>query len=118
MTARSVTVTASPPVSQAAGTVVAISPDLSSFTLQTPSGQTITFSTGGVTSIVAGFRTGDAVQVSYVQAADGTLTARQVVSAATGTAVTGQSVTDRPVGADRPLGHRPVGLTRAPAHQR
>jgi len=82
LTARILTVTATPVVSQAAGTIIAIANDLSSFTLETASGQEMTFLTGGTASTLAGFVVGDQVQVSYTQAADGALTAQQVTATA------------------------------------
>jgi len=78
LTARSLTVTATPVTSQVSGTIVAIAADLSSFTLETTTGQQMTFSTGSDTGIVSGFQVGGEVQVSYTQAADGADTALQV----------------------------------------
>ena len=83
LTARVVTVTASPTVSETTGTVTAITTNDSSFTVQTPSGQSMTFSTGGVTSLVANVPIGTVVQVSYVQVTAQSLIAREVAPAPT-----------------------------------
>jgi hypothetical protein len=86
LVARALTVTATPVPSQATGTIVAIAADLSSFTLQTTGGQTMTFSTAGSTGILAGVQVGESVQVSYTQSTGGALTAVEISpqSAATG----------------------------------
>jgi hypothetical protein len=81
LTARSVTVTATPVVSQTTGAITAIAADLSSFTIQIATGQSVTFSTGGQTSVIAGFQIGDDVQVDYIQVADDVLIAQQVDTA-------------------------------------
>jgi hypothetical protein len=85
LTARAVTVTAPPAASQVTGSISSIAADLSSFTLQTPGGRAMTFSTGGDTSIVANVSVGDEVLVTYVRSGGGNLTAHQVASAKTGT---------------------------------
>jgi hypothetical protein len=81
LTARVVTVTVSPVVSETTGTVTAITASLSSFTIQTSSGQNMTFSTGGVTSLLANVQIGTVVQVSYVQVTAQSLIAREVTPA-------------------------------------
>ncbi|MGO9792916.1 MAG: DUF5666 domain-containing protein [Solirubrobacteraceae bacterium] len=81
LTARSMTITAMPVPSQATGTIIAIAADFSSFTVQTPDGQDLTFSTGGITNVIASFQIGDDVQVSYTQQPDGNLIAQQVAAA-------------------------------------
>jgi hypothetical protein len=83
LTARVVAVTVSPVVSETTGTVTAVSTGLSSFTLQTSSGQNMTFSTGGATSLVANVPIGTVVQVSYVQVTAQSLIAREVTPAPT-----------------------------------
>jgi hypothetical protein len=57
---------------------VAIAADLSSFTLQTTGGQTMTFSTAGSTGILAGVQVGESVQVSYTQSTGGAFTAVEI----------------------------------------
>ncbi len=83
--AHSVAITATPSLSQATGTVVAIASNRSSFTIQTARGSDLTFTTGGLTSVIANVQIGDTVQVSYTQATAGTLTAQQVVDSGTTT---------------------------------
>jgi hypothetical protein len=83
LTARLVTVTVSPVVSETTGTVTAITTSLSFFTVRTSSGQNMTFSTGGVTSLVANVPIGTVVQVSYVQVTVQSLIAREVAPAPT-----------------------------------
>jgi hypothetical protein len=84
LTARALTVTSAPAVSQASGTIIAIAADLSSFTLRATGGQDLTFSVGVSTSLLAGFQVGDGIQVSYTQGVGGTLTALQVTGAQSG----------------------------------
>ena len=83
LTAHSVTITGTPSISQATGTVIAIASDRASFTIQTARGPDLTFTTGGLTSIIANVQIGDAVEVSYTQAAGGALTAQQVTDSGT-----------------------------------
>jgi hypothetical protein len=80
LVARVLTVTSSPTVSEISGTLTGIAANLSSFTLETPSGQTMKFSTGGVTSLVANVASGAAVQVSYVQVTAHNLVARSLAA--------------------------------------
>ncbi len=82
--ARSLTVTATPVVSQVNGTITTIAPGLGSFTLQTSGGQEMTFSTGGLPSVIAGLQAGEQVQVNYTQLSDGSLTALQVIGSESG----------------------------------
>jgi len=91
LTARVLTVTATPVVAQATGSIVAIAADLSSFVLETSSGQDVTFSTGGVTSTLAGFEVGEGVQVNYIEASGGALIAQLVTAASSGTTGSGGS---------------------------
>jgi len=80
LTARSVAIPAISGVSQATGSIVAIAPNLSSFTVETDDGQELTFASGGLPNVIY-LQVGDTVQVSYVQAAGGTLTAQQIAPA-------------------------------------
>jgi hypothetical protein len=60
-----------PGASTTTGTVGAIAPDASSFTIQTASGTSITFSTANDPALVGDLATGDTVQVSYTASAVG-----------------------------------------------
>ncbi|HWF73548.1 MAG TPA: DUF5666 domain-containing protein, partial [Solirubrobacteraceae bacterium] len=84
LTARSLTVTATPTAAQVTGTIVAIAADLSSFTVQTSGGQSLTFATGSNASLTNGLQVGEGVQVSYTQGAGGTLTAVQILGTQSG----------------------------------
>jgi hypothetical protein len=84
LTAHAVTVTSTPTVTDDTGTIAAIATDLSSFTIQTSSGESLTFSTAGDPGLISGFQVGDDVDVAYSQDAAGTLTATQVTGVAPG----------------------------------
>jgi hypothetical protein len=64
------------------GTVSSVAADGSGFAIQTDSGQSLTFSTGGDPELLQGLELGDAVQVTYTSN-DGALTARSVAVTAT-----------------------------------
>ncbi len=74
MTLQAVTIVGS---ATATGTVTVIAPDDSSFTIQTPGGQSTTFSTGTVSGLATALQLGDQGQVTYTSRA-GALTARAV----------------------------------------
>jgi Cu/Ag efflux protein CusF len=82
LVARVLSMTASPTVSEISGTITRIAANLSSFRLETSSGQTMKFSTGGDTSLMANLASGAAVQVSYVQVNAHNLVARSLAAAA------------------------------------
>jgi hypothetical protein len=65
LTARAVTVTAAPVTLQASGTITAIAPDGSTFTIQPPTGPALTFSTAGHPELVSGDQVGWQAQVDY-----------------------------------------------------
>jgi hypothetical protein len=78
LTARAVQVTSPAQVEDVSGTVLAVAADGSSFTVQVPGGQTMTFSTAGAASLLSAVATGDTVQVGYFTTASGALVAQQV----------------------------------------
>jgi hypothetical protein len=61
------------------GTITAIAPDDSSFTVQS-GGQALHFATGQNPSVIAGFTVGQQVQVSYTETWYGTLVAGGVTA--------------------------------------
>jgi hypothetical protein len=77
LTARAISVTASPQPAEATGTVTALAGDDSGFTIQTTAGQTLTFSTGADPGMLDGVSVGDQVDVTYVQVGS-TLTAQEL----------------------------------------
>jgi hypothetical protein len=76
LTLRQVTVTAAAAPAQVGGTITAIASDSSSFTVQTSAGQSLTFSTGGDTTMLSGVSVGDGVLVTYVQTPSNSLIAQ------------------------------------------